>query len=85
MLCLNSMFLTHACNVQSKESVQSYVTRLRKLATSCKYGKLTDDFIRDRLVSLKDNVDKVRLLREKKLGINYRAIQMCRCSEVTSQ
>ena len=41
--------------------MESYITRLRKLATSFKYGELMDDFIRDRLViGLNDNGDKVR-------------------------
>ena len=46
---------------QSEESVQSYITRVRKLASCRKFGKGKDDFIRDRLViGLKDNGDKVR-------------------------
>lgn len=45
---------------QSEESVQSYCTRLRKLAASCEYGALTDELIRDRLViGLKNQGDKV--------------------------
>ena len=57
---------------------------MRKLAGSCEYGE-TDDFIRDRLViGLKDNGDKVRLLREKKLDLQ-KAIQRCTSSEVASQ
>ena len=70
---------------QSEESVQSYVTRLRTLAASCEYGKLTDEFIQDRLViGLKHQGDKVRLLREKKLDLQ-KAIQMCTSSEVASR
>ena len=70
---------------QSEESVQSYVTRLRKLAASCEYGALTDELIRDRLViGLKNQGDKVRLLREKSLDLK-KAIQMCTTSEIASQ
>ena len=77
-------YVFNTCVQQSDESVQSYVTRLRKLAASCEYGERTDDFIRDRLViGLKDNGDKVRLLREKKLDLQ-KAIQMCTSSEVAS-
>ena len=70
---------------QSEESVQSYVTRLRKLAASCEYGALTDELIRDRLViGLKNQGDKVRLLREKSLDLK-KAIQMCTTSEIALQ
>ena len=59
-------YIFNTCIQQSEESVQSYVTRLRKLAASCEYGALTDELIRDRLViGLKNQGDKVRLLREK--------------------
>ena len=78
-------YVFNTCVQESEESVQSYVTRLRKLATSCEYGELTDEFIRDRLViGLKNQGDKVRLLREKKLDLQ-KAIQMCTSSEVASQ
>ena len=78
-------YVFNTCVQQSDESVQSYVIRLRKLAASCEYGERTDDFIRHRLViGLKDNGDKVRLLREKKLDLQ-KAIQMCTSSEVASQ
>ena len=78
-------YVFNTCVQQSDESVQSYVTRLRKLAASCEYGERTDDFIRNRLViGLKDNGDKVRLLREKKLDLQ-KAIQMCMSREVASQ
>ena len=78
-------YVFNTCVQTNDESVQSYVTRLRKLATSCEYGELTDDLIRDRLViGLKHNGDKVRLLREKNLDLK-KAIQMCTTSEVAAQ
>ena len=58
---------------------------MRKLVTSCEYGELSDDLIRDRLViGLKHNGDKVPLLREKNLDLK-KAIQMCTTSEVATQ
>ena len=58
---------------------------MRKLAASCEYGELTDDLITDRLViGLKNNGDKVRLLRETSLDLK-KAIQMCTTSEVAAQ
>ena len=77
-------YVLNTCVQQSEEPVQRYVTRLRKLAASCEYGELTDDFIRDRLViGLKNQGDKVRLLREKNLDLQ-KAVQMCTSSEVTA-
>ena len=74
----------NTCSQTSEESVQTYVTRLRKLAASCEYGALTDEFIRDRLViGLKNQGDKVRLLREKSLTLQQ-AIEMCTSSETAS-
>ena len=43
-------YVFYTCVQQSEESVQSYITRLRKLAASCEYGALTDKLIRGRLV-----------------------------------
>ena len=69
----------------SEESVQTYVTRLRKLAASCESGALTDEFIRDRLlIGLKSHGDKVRLLREKSLTLQ-KAIEMCTSSKTASK
>ena len=77
-------YVFNRCVQQSEEPVQSYVTRLRKLAASCEYGELTDEFIRDRLViGLKNQRDKVRLLREKNLDLQ-KAVQMCTSSEVAA-
>ena len=43
-------YVFNTCVQQSEETIQSYVTRLRKLAATCEYGALTDELIRDRLV-----------------------------------
>ena len=40
----------NTCSQSSEESVQTYFTRLRKLAASCEYGASADEFIRDRFV-----------------------------------
>ena len=74
-------YVFNTCSQASEESVQTYVTKLRKLAASCEYGALTDEFIRDRLViGLKNQGDKVRLLREKSLTLQ-KAIEMCTSSK----
>ena len=77
-------YVFNTCSQTSEESVQTYVTRLRKLAVSCEYGALTDEFICDRLViGLKNQGDKVRILREKSLTLQ-KAIEMCTSSETAS-
>lgn len=43
-------YVFNSCEQNQGESVDSYVTRLRKLALSCKFGTLTDELIRDKLV-----------------------------------
>ena len=78
-------YVFNTCLQSSEESVQTYVKRLRKLAVSCEYRALTDEFIRDRLViGLKNHGDKVRLLREKSVTLQ-KAIEMCTSSETASK
>ena len=78
-------YVFNTCLQSSEESVQTYVARLRKLAASCEYGALTDEFIRDRLViGLKSHGDKVMLLRKKTLTLQ-KAIEMCTSSETASK
>ena len=67
------------------ESVDSYVTRLRKFASSCNFGTLTDELIRDKLViGILDRGTKGKLLREKFLTLD-KAIDIARSNEVTSK
>ena len=68
------------------EPVDGYVNRLRKAASTCQFGTLTEELIRDRLViGLRDHATKLRLLKEDSLDIN-KALNICRSSEVvTSQ
>lgn len=41
---------------ESSESVDAYVTKLRKLSLTCEFGQLADQMIRDRIVcGIKDN------------------------------
>ena len=59
---------------------------MRKLAAFCEYGELTDDLITDRLViGVKNNGDKVRLLRETSLDLKKAIPMMCTTSEVAAQ
>ena len=48
---------------ETNESVDAYVTALRKLAKTCNYGSLTDSLIRDRMVvGISDNSARKKLL-----------------------
>ena len=68
-----------------EESIDCYVNRLRKLASSCQFGALTEKMIRDRLViGVQDKSTKARLLREKDLSLD-KALDMCKSSEITNK
>ena len=57
------------------------MNELRKLASKCEYGTLSDELIRDRIaIGISDSSMRARLLRESDLTLN-RAIDMCRASE----
>ena len=72
------------CSQNAEESVDDYVNRLRKLASSCQFGTLTVELIRDRLVlGITDRSAKLRLLKEDGLNLN-KAVNMCRSSEIAN-
>ena len=53
---------------ETNESVDAYVTTLRKLAKTCNYGSLTDSLTRDRMVvGIIDNSARKKLLYTSKL------------------
>ena len=52
------------------ESVQAYVTRLKILASSCEFGDIRDDLIRDRIIcGINDDVSRTKLLSKKNLTL----------------
>ena len=62
------IYVFNSCVQSVEESVDVYVNRLRKLASSCEFGALTDELIRDRLV----------------IGVNDRDLKgrkVCRCKK----
>ena len=68
-----------------EESNDEFVNRLTKLASPCKFGALTDEMIRDRIViGLQDKATKLRLLREENLDLN-KTLSICRASEIASK
>lgn len=57
--------------------MDSYVNHLRKAASTCQFGTLTEELIRDHLViGLQDHATKLRLLREENLHMN-KALNIC--------
>ena len=73
------------CTQNLEEPVDSFINRLRKAASTCEFGMLTDELIRDRLViGLQDHSTKLRLLKEETLDLN-KALNICRSSEAASQ
>ena len=64
-------YIFNSCEQNSGESVDSFVTRLRKYASSCGFGLLDDELILDRLaISLLEKGTKRKLLREKSLTLD---------------
>ena len=71
------MYVFNSCIQTPEESVDGYVNRLRKLASSCQFGTLTEEMIRDRLViGIRDTSTKAGLLREKDLSRLDKALDM---------
>ena len=78
-------YVFNSCVQSQDENVDAYVNRLRKLASSCDFGALTDELIRDRLViGVRDRDLKGRLLRQKGLSLQ-KALNMSKSNEVTKQ
>ena len=78
MLCTS--VICSMCSQKKDESFQNCI-RLRSLATTCEYGKLTDELIKDRIVVgiLDENVRK-RLLQEQNLPLQL-CLDICRAHE----
>ena len=70
---------------ETSESVDAYVTALRKLAKTCNYGSLTDPLIRDRMVvGISDNSARKKLQKTSKLSLSQ-CIDICRSSETSAR
>nr|XP_054767488.1 uncharacterized protein K02A2.6-like [Lytechinus pictus] len=63
------------------ETVENYYVRLRSLASSCEFGTLTDELIRDRIVlGIRDDNTRKRLLQEPSLTLSG-CLDICRAFE----
>ena len=78
-------YLFNSSTQDSDEGIDEFVNRLRKQASSCKFGTLTDEMIRDRIViGLQDRNTKLRLLKEEDLDLN-KTVNICRASEIANR
>ena len=67
------------------EGIDEFVNRLRKQASSRKFGTLKDEMIRGRIViGLQDRNTKLRLLKEEDLDLN-KTVNICRASKIASR
>ena len=70
---------------ETNESVDAYVTALRKLAKTCNYGALKDSLIRDRIVvGINDNSARKKLLQTSKLTLSQ-CLVIFRSSEASAR
>ena len=70
---------------EMNESVDTYVTALRKLAKTCDYGALTDSLIRDwMVVGIDDNSTRKKLLQSSKLTLDQ-FIDISRSTETSAR
>ncbi|GAA6080762.1 uncharacterized protein LOC121847580 [Tachysurus ichikawai] len=74
-------YMFGCCKQEEGESIDNFVTRLREKATTCDYGGLKDEMIRDKIVlGIINEGTRRRLLSEKNLTL-LTAIEMCRTAE----
>ncbi|UYV84832.1 K02A2.6-like, partial [Cordylochernes scorpioides] len=67
------------------ESIDSFITELKGLSTSCEFESQKDSLIRDRIVyGIQDKALQERLLREPNLTL-IKAIEMCKTDEISKQ
>lgn len=72
-------------NQGQKECIDSYVTDLKVLASTCNFGEIKDSLIRDRVVCGCNEAGlRERLLREDKLTLE-KCLQICRATELSRE
>ncbi|UYV68175.1 K02A2.6-like, partial [Cordylochernes scorpioides] len=68
-------------NQETNESIEQYICRLRKLSSTCNYGAMTEEMIRDRLVlGIIDKQTKRQLISDPQLTLQ-KAIDVCKANE----
>ncbi|XP_030031283.2 uncharacterized protein K02A2.6 [Manduca sexta] len=72
-------------NQNEGESLDQYLTELRKLAIQCKFGEQQERLIKDKLITgIIDKTAKNRLLREPDLTLQ-KAIEICKAAELSAE
>ena len=78
-------FLFHQRVQQPGESVDDFLSDLRKMARTCEFAQLEDSLVRDRIViGIRDEPTRRRLLQIKTLSLRD-AIDAAKASEATSR
>ncbi|UYV74135.1 hypothetical protein LAZ67_11002219, partial [Cordylochernes scorpioides] len=68
-------------NQETNESIEQYICRSRKLSSTCNYGAMTEEMIRDRLVlGIIDKQTKRQLISDPQLTLQ-KAIDVCKANE----
>ncbi|UYV63288.1 K02A2.6-like [Cordylochernes scorpioides] len=79
------LHLDLAATQKDGESIDSFITELKGLSTSCEFESQKDSLIRDRIVyGIQDKALQERLLREPNLTL-LKAIEMCKTDEISKQ
>ncbi len=79
------MYVFNTYTQDPAEGIGAYVNRLRKLSSTCKYGSLLNEMIRDRIaIGVWDSAVRARLFRPKNLTLE-KCIDTCHASEMTTQ
>ena len=77
-------YIFNLCSQNSDESIDEFLTRIRKLSSTREFSTLTYELICDKLVlGIRDETTKLRLLQEENLTLN-KALNICRASEVAN-
>jgi hypothetical protein len=67
------------------ESVEQFVTELKRFAKNCEYGELTNSIVKGRIVErIRNDRTRARLLREKDLSLE-RCMEVCKAAEVADK
>ena len=81
----NTIYERYVFNCRSQkpgESLDQFLTELRKFTLTCQFGTFEDELLRDRIVTcLRDHGPRERLLRETTLTLQ-KAIDICRTNEI---
>ncbi|XP_033123153.1 uncharacterized protein LOC117121877 [Anneissia japonica] len=78
-------FCFNKCDQNTSETFDQYLVKLRKLASSCEYGNMASDMIRDRTVcGIRDDDIRKELLNESTLTLES-CIKMVKSFEATAK